>query len=227
MFELGGSVVLYGAQLAALLGYEELVGAKEYRERIEGPEAAENEQSRRGFVKLAALAVGVATAGSVRSTLNHNLARGVERSQSAIEKAKEQSNLISGSAFRGYFDATPEALIDEVRSIRERLQRSLDSRVEDQGVREAMKAVVERCQKMESFLGQLFADGVPTGLGDLCAGAIITRTIDDARSKESLRAGAGIFIEGLSVGGAMAATVVGMETLDRCVFAKRGVTRLV
>jgi len=219
VFQAGSSAVLYGAALAGLMGYEEALGLRESYGDQARQDAESKEQYRRGFIKVIALGAGLVTAGGVGRKIDARLEHGRTNLERVIDTAKTQAELVSASAFRGYFQNSPEAMIGEIARIRHGFERSLQLGVGDRGVREAMKSVVKRCQTCEEEMKKMFADGVPQGLGDLCAGAIITKTISDARNTESFTGGAAVVVDGLAVGGAMAATVVALELVNQRISA--------
>lgn len=213
--QIGGSILITGGQIAALLGYEEVAGLRESTHIDHGMEIESKEQLRRGFLKYGAVGAGIAAAFLVAGKINDRLHKGKERLNEAVSKANDQTEIQDESAFLGHFEATPEGLISGIASQRQQIEGSLKLGVSNGRVRAAMNDFALVAAQSEEALKLFFGDGVPPSVADRCRSVILTETINQARSGESALGETAVLIEGLAMGAAMTAVVVSLEAVSR------------
>jgi hypothetical protein len=134
--------------------------------------------------------------------------------EKAVERARSQATFANTTAFVGYFGSSPEGLITELSAQRHQIEVALKRGVSNERVGTAMRRFKATAQAMEEALRVDFSEGVLDEFADACKSAIITETVNKARSGESGLGEVAIAIEGLTVGGVMAATIVSLEVAD-------------
>lgn len=213
--QIGGSLVIYGAQIAAVLGYEELIGLRDNKSPNPLVQEAESkEQLRRGFFKVGATLLGLATAAVVTNKINSRLANGTTRMDEAINGAKERSTIANDAAFTGYIGTPPILLIAEIREQSRAILNGMREGISNKGVKAAMDHFILTARQVEESLELTFSDGIWDDLGDACKSAIITEKINQARSSEGGLGNSAVMLEGLSVGAVMTATIIAAEVAD-------------
>ena len=209
--QIGGSIVIAGAEIAALLGYEEVAGLRESTRESHGDIIESKDQLRRGFFKTCAALVGGAASLAVASKIDSRLSTGKERLEKAVSQAGLEVEATSDAAFNGHFTSSAGALISQIGSQRRLAENALANGITSTSVKSALKSFVFTAKEVEASFQKLFSDGVPESIANLCRSKILTKAVNDARSGESSLGELGILLEGLAVGGAMVATVVSLE----------------
>jgi hypothetical protein len=159
--------------------------------------------------------VGGAASLVVANKIDNRLSTGKERLEKAVSQAGLEVEATSVAAFNGHFNSSADALISEISSQRKLVESALANGITSAPVKSAFTSFIHTATEVEKSFRKLFSDGVPETIADLCRSIILTKAINDARSSESSLGELGILIEGLAVGGAMAATVISLETANK------------
>lgn len=218
--QIGGSLLITAAGVAALLGYEEMVGLREHRMQADGAEAESKEHLRRGFLKYGAAAAAAGASMYIAGKIDSRLDAGKERMSQAVDSAVDLGEITREAAFSGHFGAAPLAISSEIGSYALQAKGTVNHGVRDSRVKQAMQYFAAEAVRTKETIKATFQDSISLELANRCKSAIITKAIDKATFGESSLGEFGVLLEGLAAGAAMTATIVATEVANRYVGSK-------
>lgn len=218
--QIGGSLLITAAGVAALLGYEEMVGLREHRMEADGAEAESREHFRRGFLKYGAAVAAAGASMYISGRIDSRLGAGKERMNQAVDSAVNLGEISREAAFSGHFGVEPLAISSEIRSCGLQAQGTVNHGIRNTRVKQAMEYFAAEATRTEATIKELFQDTIPLELANRCKSAIITKAINTATVGESSLGEFGVVLEGLSAGAAMTAAIVITEGANRYVGSK-------
>ncbi len=199
------SMLLYGGEVALLLGYEELTGLKE--------SSSKGQTNRRSLFKIGAAGVGAYIASKI---YGYNKGKNELSKGEFDKKIKElHVNISKDGSFSRYFNDSPSMVIDEVNRVLIASKETLNNGIKSPKVQSMFQRAFESSENHLSELRSYFANGVPDDLADFARDGYITQQLKSLSSSAKNRAYTGIVLEGLAVAGAMAALLVPAELISK------------
>lgn len=217
------STLMYGGEIALLLGYEELLDLDSKWEKVNTrkvpsgmkKEAVQQKTTRRSFLKVGAALLGGGAAFAVGG-FNSNLAEGgKDRLEAKIQDLSESTNVTNEKAFERYFGFTYQQLMTRIESIVNTSDGALNTGVSNDRVRKSFENLSKAGHAYLDYLGRLFSAGVPDDVGKALNYAYVTKQIEQTVASERNVPGLGLLLEGLVVGGVLAAVLIPGEKLNR------------
>lgn len=203
---------VYGAEIGLLLGYEELL-AKARDEKVSEMNS-DKQITRRSFFKVGAALAGACAAWKVGKYNENKLERGKLKLEKEINEAWDLGDSSAESSFKNYFQIGYKDLINQVRDNAAVSKNTLAENIREERVRDSFQNVAEQAEHYVSKLEEFFSDGVPSDLGFIARCGSITKKLAQISSDEKIYASSGILLEGLAVGGIMAAVLLPAEIIN-------------
>ena len=219
-FQRLSSAGVFGTEIALLLGYEEIGAHFSYNGyRISLSEKVHNINTesqirRRSFFKVSAALAG---AGAAYALSQHNQRKAIEGKnelEAEIKTLLGQVNVSNSESFRRYFHTTPEKLITNTTNYANKSKEIIGNNIASSKVTAAFHNVVSAGEKYFKELERFFKTGVPNELATLTTYGHITRKLDGSSSQNKLNTSLGLVLEGLAVGGTMAAILIPAEYIN-------------
>lgn len=203
---------VYGAEIGLLLGYEELL-AKARDEKVSEMNS-DKQITRRSFFKVGAALAGACAAWKVGKYNENKLERGKLKLEKEINEAWDLGDSSAESSFKNYFQIGYKDLINQVIDNAAVSKNTLAEDIREERVRDSFQNVAEQAEHYVSKLEEFFSDGVPSDLGFIARCGSITKKLAQISSDEKIYASSGILLEGLAVGGIMAAVLLPAEIIN-------------
>ncbi len=216
------NTVLYGGELALLLGYEEIMAMFSYsgpnaslKEKVEATNTTE-QIKRRNFIKICGATAGTLTALHLKNKYTIKTDNQVGELRENIQDAKQiVINTPANEAYKLYFGNTPTGLIKEVGGILQEVDSSLKSGVENEQVKASLGEFYENGVTYLTDLEGFFKDGIPEDFGQIVKLGHATKTLEKISKEQRKGSTTDFVLESLIVGGAMASIIVPGEIVNK------------
>ena len=204
---------IFGSAIAALSRYDKLLGLDnaEYSQPQDEPQST---QVRRSFIKSLASLAGLAAASTAASRVSEGIARGETHLNEEKSKAKSEARAGHAVCYQTLLNETLSETYNRVNEQIKVLKLTLESGVTDSEVKRSMHAVLGHSQQLAAELKEYKDKGLPSELGRRLAAKVVTDRLQDAARSDRNLANAGVLLEGLAAGAAIAATLIPLEIIN-------------
>ncbi|MBU2562224.1 MAG: hypothetical protein KKF68_01015 [Nanoarchaeota archaeon] len=215
------STLIYGSEIALLLGYEEISAHMSmcYTEASLSEKVrianTPSQINRRSFFKVAAALSGATVAHQIGSHHQRKSVEGRKKLEEQVKRIVIKADTPPQRSFLQYFGITPSQLIGQIKSYVDVSTSTLRKGVKEEKVARAFENVRDKCENYETYLKKSIGKEVPENLGDMTNYAYITQELQKLSGQQKSHANLGVLIEGLVVGGVMAAILIPAEYLNK------------
>ncbi|MBS3085095.1 hypothetical protein J4225_00205 [Candidatus Pacearchaeota archaeon] len=221
------SIVIYGAEIGLLLGYEEIIATVKYyesyqhrcislSEKVEEMNTAD-QINRRNFFKIFAAFTAAGVAEKIRGYNAKRLEEGKSKLETTLENEKAivaRNKTHKDKYFQRYFQTNPKELIKNVNEEVFVAKEALEKGVKDVNVRNSFQSFVTKAEDYAKNLEEFFSNGVPQELELISECEHITRTLNKVTSQQKNYATTSVLLESLAVGGTLAAVLIPAEIIN-------------
>src|SRR3989344_1637920 len=215
------SSIIFGSEIALLLGYEEIFANMSYdgyetislSEKVRRTNTS-SQINRRCFFKIGAALAGAYTAHKISLRNQRKSEEGKGKLENELDNIVSKADMSPENSFLRYFGIRPSQLINQAQSYVTASTRALENRIREKRVARAFEEVVNQGRKYIAYLKDVIAN-VPEDLSAMTTYGYITKEIKKLSEQQSTRANLGILVEGLVLGGVMAAILIPAEYINK------------